>query len=173
MAASRPCRSAVGDDHVLVDRDGQVMRVNAAGERLWTTSIQTLSGIARAPVAMPGRPGQLLFITETGAAWVLDPANGELEGPWELKSPPVLGPATVGDEVHVVLHSGELARWKTSLRPSLEEIGNIPPLTPEMRFGEVRARADPAPSWPTDGHHRGPEWPLVRGVEGPDAPGLP
>src|SRR5688572_2010082 len=72
----------IGDDHIVVDRTGGIARIGAGGLK-WRTEIQTLSGMARAPVEMPGRPGRLLFVTETGAAWLLDPADGALEGPWE------------------------------------------------------------------------------------------
>lgn len=151
--------TAVGDDHVVVDREGRVARIGANGAVRWEASIQTLSGMARAPVEMPGRPGKLLFVTETGAAWVLDPADGALEGPWELGAPPVLGPATVGDEVHVVLRSGQLARWRSSLRPALELVGAVAPLGDETRFGATfgatvlyaRGRTDGTLEAPTGG----------------------
>ncbi len=126
----------VGEDHIVVDRTGRIARIGAEGALRWNTSIQTLSGMARAPVEIPGRPGRLLFVTETGSAWTLDPRDGTLEGPWELGSPPVLGPTTVGDEVQLVLKSGKLARWRTSLRPVIEELAGAPPFDEEERFGE-------------------------------------
>jgi len=124
----------IGSDHIVVDRSGAIARIGAAGVH-WQTEIQTLSGMARAPVEMPGRPGRLLFVTETGSAWLLDPLDGALEGPWELGSPPVLGPATVGDEVLLVLRNGKLARWRSSLRPALEDVGPVAPLGDGYRFG--------------------------------------
>jgi hypothetical protein len=124
----------IGADHIVVDRTGGIARIGTSGV-LWQTEIQTLSGMARAPVEMPGRPGRLLFVTETGSAWLLNPADGALEGPWELGSPPVLGPATVGDEVLLVLRNGKLARWRSSLRPALEDVGPVAPLSDDYRFG--------------------------------------
>ncbi|MEZ6013919.1 MAG: DUF4388 domain-containing protein [Planctomycetota bacterium] len=151
----------IGEDHIVVDRTGAIARIGAGGATRWQVAIQTLSGMARAPVEMPGRPGRMLFVTETGAAWVLDPEDGSLEGPWELGSPPVLGPATVGDEVLVVLRSGKVARWRASLRPTLEDVGSTPPLSDDFRFGATfganvaygRGRADGAVDAPTGRWH--------------------
>jgi len=126
---------AVGSDFIVVDRVGRIARIGPHGALVWCKQIKTLAGVARAPVELPGRPGHLLLITETGAAWILDPKTGEPEGPWELESMPVFGPATVGEEVHVVLRNGKLARWRSSLRPTLEAVGTSAPLGEDMRYG--------------------------------------
>ena len=100
---------SVGEDHIVVDRKGTVARIGEGGELRWTQSIDTLSGIARAPVFMPRRPGFMLMITEDGSAWVVNAESGDLEGPWELGSPPVLGPYPDGGMVRVFLADGLLA----------------------------------------------------------------
>jgi hypothetical protein len=111
---------AVEGDHVFVDRRGNVARVGAGGEVIWRTTISSLSGVARAPVPLPSRPGHLLIITEDGQAWILDQDKGSLEGPWDLRSRPVSGPYPVQSTVSVRLASGELASFLTRLKPSVE-----------------------------------------------------
>ena len=111
---------AIEDDHILVDRRGKVVRVGAGGDVVWSSTIGSLSGVARSPVPMPSRPGHLLMATEDGQAWILDQDKGSLEGPWDLKSRPTAGPYPVQDTISVRLANGDLATFHTRLKPNIE-----------------------------------------------------
>ena len=112
---------SVGEDHIVVDRLGKIGRIGPGGEVRWETGIQTLSGISRAPVFMGSRPGNLLMVTEDGAAWIVDAATGDLDGPWELGSAPSTGPAPYSGDVRVLLADGQLVTWRNRLRPWREQ----------------------------------------------------
>ncbi|MFT5050111.1 MAG: tetratricopeptide (TPR) repeat protein [Chlamydiales bacterium] len=109
---------AIDGGHVIADRQGQLARINAAGT-VWEASIPTLSGIARAPVALPQRPGHLLVVTEDGAVWILDTEAGQFEGPWQLSSSPVVGPYPTQGSVRMILRNGSVACWKNRLKPTI------------------------------------------------------
>lgn len=119
-AVPAPIGDGSSGDYIVCDRNGMIVRAAWNGSVRWRQDIKTVSGIARRPVPMPSLAGEMLFLTETGSAWLLDPKDGNLKGPWEIGEPPVFGPVVVGDEVHAQLRSGKLARWRTSLRPTLE-----------------------------------------------------
>jgi tetratricopeptide (TPR) repeat protein len=112
---------SVEDDHIVVDRQGNLARIGAGGQLRWKQPIQTLSGVARAPVFVPARKGQLLLVTEDGAAWFVDVDTGRLEGPWDLGSPPQVGPVPTGSHVRLRLADKRIALWKDALKPVVED----------------------------------------------------
>lgn len=112
---------AVQDDHVLADRQGNLVRMSPGSELRWEHSLNSLSGIARAPVILPGRAGSLLCITEDGSAWILDSSDGHLEGPWEVGSPPIAGPYAQDDCVRARFSGGLEGRWTARLKPEMSE----------------------------------------------------
>ena len=118
---------SVDEDHLVADRKGTIARVGAGGEVRWRTSVRSLSGIARAPVFMPHRPGHLLLISEDGEAWIVEASSGHIEGPWNLGSPPILGPAPSAGHVRAHLADGRLVLWKEGLRPVLDDPDAGPP----------------------------------------------
>lgn len=127
---------AVEDDHLVADRKGNLARVQADGGTLWRTRIKTLSGIARAPVFLPHRPGDLLLVTEDGDAWIVASEDGDLQGPWQLGSAPVIGPSPSGGHVRVRLSDGRQVLWRDALQPVIDEAAG--PLRDEdasTRFG--------------------------------------
>lgn len=111
---------SVGDDHVVVDRKGRIARIGQGGAIRWEKRIQTLSGIARAPVFLPRRPGHMLLVTEDGAAWIIEAETGNLEGPWEIGGAPIFGPAQDVGHVRVRLQDGRIATWRDRLKPTIE-----------------------------------------------------
>jgi len=107
-----------GGDTILVDRRGNLVRISGkTGEVVWSRVISSLSGIARAPVFMPGRPGHCLVVTEDGQVWVVEAQTGDLDGPWELGSPPVAGPYATQSVVGARLGDGTQVYWKDRLKP--------------------------------------------------------
>jgi len=123
---------AVGDDHVVCDRTGHLARLERGGEVVWEREISSLGGIARAPVFLPKKPGYLLLVTEDGEVWIFDAKTGEYEGPWNLGSPPVEGPAPTSEGVQARLKDGRVVTFTTRVRPTEEEAGE---LSPEVRLG--------------------------------------
>jgi tetratricopeptide (TPR) repeat protein len=111
----------VGDDHVLVDRKGWLVRLGTGGVLRWEQHIKTLSGLARAPVFLPHRPGHMLLVTEDGDAWIISAETGHLEGPWQLDSPPVVGPAPNAGHVRLLLGDGRQVLWSEGLKPVLDD----------------------------------------------------
>jgi tetratricopeptide (TPR) repeat protein len=109
---------AVGEDHIVCDRTGELARLSAEGEELWKVDIASLGGIARAPVFLPRMPGRLLLVTEDGEAWVIDAEDGAIDGPVSLGSAPRSGPVATADGVQVLTREGKLATWTTRLKPS-------------------------------------------------------
>ncbi|QDV07619.1 hypothetical protein Poly30_31470 [Planctomycetes bacterium Poly30] len=122
-AVPAPIGDGSTGDYIICDRNGMIVRAAWDGSIRWRQDIKTVSGIARRPVPLPSLNGELLFLTETGSVWLLDPKDGHLKGPWEIGEPPVFGPIVIGDEVHAQLRSGKIARWRTSLRPLLDDQG--------------------------------------------------
>jgi len=106
----------LGEGHLLADRNGEISYVKpgAAG---WKLKLDTLSGFARAPVALPGRPGFALVVSEDGAAWVVDIEKGTTEGPSSRNVAPLNGPYTVGNDVLVRFRDSTVWRWSTSASP--------------------------------------------------------
>lgn len=136
-AVPTPIGERSSGEYVVCDRNGNVSRIAWNGQQRWTQQIKTLSGIARRPLPLPARTDMMMFLTETGSVWLVSREDGHLEGPWKLEEPPVLGPVVVGDELHAQLRNGALARWTTSLRPSMETAGVRAPLESSLRHGDV------------------------------------
>jgi tetratricopeptide (TPR) repeat protein len=107
---------SVEDDHIVCDRAGSVARLTL-GEPRWSHELESLGGIARAPVFMPRRPGFLLMVTEVGQIWLAEVATGKLEGPYNLNSPPIEGPIATGRTVTARFADGRRAEWDTKLKP--------------------------------------------------------
>ncbi len=116
----------VEDDHIVCDRGGRLARLRVDGEPAWERELLSLGGVARPPVFLPQRPGELLLLTEDGEAWFLDAASGELEGPASLGESPLEGPVATSDSVVARTKSGALATWTTRLKPKLSEGGELP-----------------------------------------------
>ena len=135
-ALPTPIGPRANGEYVLCDRNGNVQRIAWGGEERWTRNIKTLSGFARRPLPLPSLAHRLLFLTETGAAWLVDAEDGRVEGPIELGEPPALGPVVVGDEIHARLRGGRLARWSTTLQPTLGASSETQPLEPSLRRGD-------------------------------------
>jgi tetratricopeptide (TPR) repeat protein len=110
---------AVGDEHVVCDRSGQIARLTKSGTAAWQHKLPSLGGVARAPVFLPKKQGFLLLVTEDGEAWIVEAASGLLEGPWAMKSPPVHGPVATPDGVSAVFRDDTRALWTTRLRPDV------------------------------------------------------
>ncbi|MFT7680255.1 MAG: tetratricopeptide (TPR) repeat protein [Planctomycetota bacterium] len=128
----------LGNDYIVADRSGTIVRLGAGGQLKWTSKIETISGIARAPVFLPDLEDHLLLVTEEGAAWLLNAMNGILEGPWDLGSPPQMGPIPDGRRVKVGLANGTFAFWQDGLKPladSGDRLGPLAGIDKSYRFG--------------------------------------
>ncbi|HEV8114062.1 MAG TPA: DUF4388 domain-containing protein [Planctomycetota bacterium] len=108
---------AVGDDHILCDRNGTIVRMTQGGKIVWQRQISSLGGVARTPAYLPRQKGKLVILTEDGAAWLCDAASGDLEGPLALGSPPVAGPLSCTDGVRARLRDGRTVVWTEALQP--------------------------------------------------------
>lgn len=106
-----------GEDHILADRSGRVVRLARDGGIVWSVELDSLSGIARTPVFLPRRPGFLLVLSEEGRAWLLDAGTGAVEGPADLKRPPVEGPVITRSGVAARFSDGRVALWTDGPRP--------------------------------------------------------
>lgn len=135
-ALPTPIGPRANGDYVVCDRNGNVRRIGWGGEERWSRSVKTLSGFARRPLPLPSLTKRMLLLTETGAAWIVDTEDGQVEGPWDLGEPPALGPVIVGDEIHAQLRGGGLARWSTTLQPTLDDSGGTAHLGPSLRRGD-------------------------------------
>ena len=110
---------AVGEDHILCDRGGHVRRMDAEGRSVWERELETLGGIARTPIFLPGRPGTMLILSEDGQAWLLDSATGRTEGPLDVGSPPLQGPRLTRSGATVAFADGRVGIWGAALQPQL------------------------------------------------------
>ena len=108
---------AVQGAHVVADRSGRIACLESGGSLRWEHALDSLGGIARAPVFLPHKPGHLLALTEDGAAWLIEGATGRLQGPWEMGSQPVWGPLATAQGVVARFRSGEVALWESRLKP--------------------------------------------------------
>jgi hypothetical protein len=111
----------VGGDYILGDRDGRLVRMSGDSRIVWEKRLDSLGGIARAPVFLPALPSHMLAITEDGQAWLVEAESGNLEGPWPLNTPPWQGPLVEGELVSVRFADGRVARWSARLKPEIEE----------------------------------------------------
>jgi hypothetical protein len=114
----------VGDDHIVADRKGRVVRLDAASNLRWTRILETLGGIARTPVFLPRRPGHLLLISEDARAWILDAATGAVEGPLDLSATPLEGPTLTRNGVWLRLKDERIAIWQDALSPTYHDPGS-------------------------------------------------
>lgn len=112
----------VREDVILTNRGGRVACLGPNGEERWVHELDTLGGIARAPVFLPKKPGWLLVLTEDGEAFLLDTTAGELQGPWNVGQRPIWGPVPTTTGVAAVFQTGLRAEWETRLRPTMSEI---------------------------------------------------
>lgn len=108
---------AVGDDHVVADRRGKLARLSKSSDVAWTIDLGSLGGVARAPVFLPKRAGNLLVVTEDGDVWIVDGASGAAEGPWSAGAPPAVGPYASEDAVRVEFRGGATYEWRARLKP--------------------------------------------------------
>lgn len=105
------------DDHIVCDRSGNVARLSKDGALVWHTKLSSLGGVARAPVFLPKKPGFLFLLSEIGEAWILDASSGVAEGPFAVKSPPVVGPVPTSEGVRATFQDGSTIEWTTRLKP--------------------------------------------------------
>ncbi len=114
-----------GDDHIVADRFGSLRRLAAKNETRWKLELQTLGGIARTPIFLPGKPGYLFVVSEDGQAWLVDAATGAVEGPREMGSPPVEGPVLTRSGVSVSFADGRVGVWSDRLEPSFYPLESL------------------------------------------------
>ncbi len=107
----------VGDDHILADRSGRILRLGGDSQPRWSARLNTLGGIGRTPVFMPHKPGHLLVVSEDGQAWLVDASNGSSQGPLDLGSPPVDGPTLTRRGIWALFEGERFAVWEDSLTP--------------------------------------------------------
>lgn len=110
---------STGDDEIVCDRAGNVVRLTATEGGGWSKKLGSLGGVARTPVYLPGKGGHLLLVTEDGESWTIDVATGELEGPQRLPNPPLEGPVLTDDGAVARLRDGALAVWRSSGPPEI------------------------------------------------------
>lgn len=106
-----------GDDHIVCDRRGRVARLGADNRTRWEIQLDTLGGIARTPVFLPNKSGWLLIVSEDGQAWLIQSQTGDLEGPREIGTVPVVGPELTRSGVSVQFKDGRVAVWSDRLEP--------------------------------------------------------
>jgi len=115
----------VGDDHVVTDRAGMLRRLAADSEIKWEIELETLGGIARTPVFVPGKPGFLLVLSEDGRTWLVNAATGDRRGPRDIGSPPVDGPTVTRASVSARFTDGRVALWTVGLEPSFYDANGL------------------------------------------------
>jgi len=106
-----------GDDHVVADRFGRIRRLDRDSNSKWERELNTLGGIARTPIFLPGKPGHLLVVSEDGQAWLVNAANGEVLGPRDINAPPIRGPELTRGGASVQFADGRVAVWTDRLEP--------------------------------------------------------
>lgn len=110
---------AVGDEHVVANRGGEIARLSSKGNAVWQHKLASLGGIARTPVLMASLKGTLLVLTEDGIAWLVEANGGRVEGPWKFDSPPVQGPISTARGVEATFVDGRTAVWTQRLAPQI------------------------------------------------------
>ncbi len=126
----------VAGGHIVTNRAGELALLDPAGKPVWETRLESLGGIARTPVFLPGRPEELLILTEEGVAWLVEAQSGRVEGPWSLESPPISGPTPMESGVLATFADGRSALWTTRLKPEVRGPGEPP-------FGVQRQPPEP------------------------------
>jgi len=111
-----------GDDHILADRRGKIVRLEPSGRTRWEVQLDTLGGIARTPVFLPSKPGWLLVLSEDGKAWLVQAQNGETQGPRDIGSPPTIGPSLTRSGVSAQFTDGRVAVWSDRLEPTFYQV---------------------------------------------------
>jgi tetratricopeptide (TPR) repeat protein len=112
---------AVGDEHVVANRAGEIARLSGKGNAVWQHKLASLGGIARTPVLLANLRGTLLVLTEDGIAWLVEAEGGRVEGPWKFDSPPVQGPAPTERGIEATFADGRTAIWTNKLAPQVIE----------------------------------------------------
>ena len=115
----------VGDDHIVCDRAGMMRRLDEDSNAKWQIQFETLGGIARTPVFLPGKPGFLLVLTEDGRTWLVNATTGEYGGPRDIGSPPVDGPTVTRSGVSAGFADGRVALWTDGLEPSFYDANGL------------------------------------------------
>ncbi|MDE0915540.1 MAG: DUF4388 domain-containing protein [Planctomycetota bacterium] len=129
----------VNANRVVTDRDGHIACLDASGKVLWEQDLEALSGIARAPVFLPRRPGHMLLVSEGGRVWILNAEDGTTEGPLDLGSAPISGPAPSPDCISVRLADGRGLGWTDELAPMvLSDVDDEDLNHDTQRFGGER-----------------------------------
>ena len=109
---------AVGEDHVVADRRGRLVRLDPQSRTRWECRLDTLGGIARTPVFLPEAPSKLLVLSEDGVAWLVDATSGTIEGSREIGSPPRRGPFLTRAGVTVSFADERIGVWTNGLEPT-------------------------------------------------------
>ncbi len=116
---------AVADDHILCDRGGRIVRMGKDGTLVWELQLETLGGIKRTPVFLPGRAGHLLVLSEDGTVWFLDAHTGKAEESFPIGSPPISGPELTRGGITATFENGRVARWATDLEPTFYPVEGL------------------------------------------------
>ncbi|MEW6073048.1 MAG: DUF4388 domain-containing protein [Planctomycetota bacterium] len=116
---------AVGDDHIVGDRAGRMLRLDEKSEARWEIQLGTLGGVARTPIFLPGKPGFLLVLTEEGRTWLINATTGEAQGPRDIGSPPREGPTLTRGGVSARFADGRVALWTDRLEPSFYDANGL------------------------------------------------
>jgi len=107
-----------GNDHIIADRRGRILRLGPDGEPVWDITLDTLGGIARTPIFLPEKPGFLLVVSEDGLAWLVDAQDGRVAGPHDVGSPPLSGPKLTRGGAAVQFADGRVGVWSRRLEPT-------------------------------------------------------
>ncbi|HVS20022.1 MAG TPA: DUF4388 domain-containing protein [Planctomycetota bacterium] len=112
---------AVGGEHVVANRAGEIARLAAKGNAVWQHTLASLGGIARTPILLSNLRGTLLVLTEDGIAWLVEVESGRVEGPWKFDALPARGPYSTERGVEATFVDGRTAIWTTRLAPQVLE----------------------------------------------------
>ncbi|MFN0007680.1 MAG: DUF4388 domain-containing protein [Planctomycetota bacterium] len=109
---------AVGEDHILCDRSGTIVRLTGDGSFAWSKKITSIAGLARTPALLGDQHGKCVLVAEDGQSWLCDLANGDLDGPVAMGSPPVEGPTLCAEGVWAKFRDGKTVLWTSGLTPT-------------------------------------------------------
>jgi hypothetical protein len=142
-APRRGAAVAVGDDHVVVDRAAASRAVAQGPDRVGRQA-QLAGRRRRAPVFLQGRAGSLLVVTEDGEVWIVNAADGAMEGPWASGSQPIAGPTAALDGVRVSSRTARPTSGPRASSPTRPGRGRAPPRRSKAATADkARARAWP------------------------------